>query len=187
MNDLAAIPEKRPNGCPPGEGVVVLPNGSRIGNPPHIPTDATRALVKRLCVTLPVGMIADVLQIATSTLYVHYRAELAEAKAEIVDEFGKSVIAKARNGDNDMLKFYLTRHGGWDETKRHEHTGAGGGPITHVDVARLTEAFRGMTPDERAIAERVLSLVASSGNSGGPDGSGGSPADIEISRGAGAP
>jgi len=178
MNELAAIPEKRPNGCPPGQGVVTLPNGSRIGNPPHVPTDATRALVRRLNQTLPVTLIGDVLGIATSTLYVHYRAELAESKAALVEELGKSVIAKARNGDNDMIKFYLKNHGGWDETKRHEHSGPGGGPITHVDVARLAEAFRGMTDDERAIAKRVLSLVASTGTAAEPGSGEGSPPGI---------
>lgn len=178
MNFPATIPEKRPEGCPPGQGTIVPAHGGRIGNPPYDP-EPNRELIRRLNQTLPVELIADVIGVSYSTLYRHHRQDLAESKAALVEELGKSVLLKARNGDNDMLKFYLARHGGWDKRERHEHTGANGGPIQHVDLARLAEAFAGMSEDELAIAERVLSLVASSGHAGGPDSGGGSAAAIE--------
>lgn len=181
MNQQVLIPEKRPHGCPRGQGVVQGVNGNPIGNPPYDP-EPNRKLVARLAETLSNLMIADVLGIHEATLYRHHRTDIAKAKAIRVEKMGKSVIAKADQGDLDAMKFYLTRHGGWGETNRTEHTGAGGGPITHVDVARLTEAFRGMTEDERAIAERVLSLVAAGGPAGGPDSGSGGAADSQAGQ-----
>jgi hypothetical protein len=158
---------------------MVMPNGSRIGNPPHVPTDESRIEVQRLAETLPSELIAKKMGIARSTLWLHYRQELADAKASLGEEFGTLALQKIRNGDNDMLKFWLARRGGWEKTERHEHSGPGGGPIAHVDLARLAEAFAGMSEDELAVAERVLSLVASSGTPSGPDGGGGSAAAVE--------
>lgn len=150
-----------------------------IGNPPHVPTEESRKLVRDLAPYLPNNLLAEKMGIARSTLHKYYQEELSAGKAELVAELGRSVIAKARNGDNDMIKYYLNGPGGWNPKQVHEHVGAGGGPIQHVDLSRLAVEFAGMSEDELAVAERVLALVASSGPAGGPDLGGGSATAVE--------
>ena len=78
---------------------------------------------------IQLDIIADILNISTSTLNKYYREHMVIAQAEAVGRIGEIVYEKALDGDLQAAQFFLKPRGGWSETKHHEHTGAEGNPI----------------------------------------------------------
>lgn len=113
-------------GAPPGQ----------FGNPPHDPTEKTRAIVKGFIIAgTPHIQIAEYLEISHDTLTKHYKRELSLSLEELKHELAGVMVRRARNDEHKdcqrAAEYLMSRRGGdaWKEKSTHEHTGAGGGPI----------------------------------------------------------
>jgi hypothetical protein len=164
-------PRTRSNsrGTPPGEGTVKPAHGGTIGNPPFVPNDEQRAFVRENACLKGALWTALQIGISRSALYVHFKEEIAAAKADACAEIGMSLFAKAKSGDGASQRFFLVTQGGgdWSPKVKHEHSGLDGGPIQTVNVD-LTEFLAGKTEAELAIAENLLTqlLGAATGGDG---------------------
>lgn len=105
------------------------PPGHR-GNPPHVPTDENRKIVKAL---VAYGVVQDdiakQLDVSVDTLQRHYRREIDTAANEANAKVAERLFKKCMDGDTTSLIFWLKTRAKWSETHKHEHTGAQGGPI----------------------------------------------------------
>lgn len=170
---------KSGQGCPPGEGTITPEHGGRIGNPPYVPTDDDRAFVIEHASVKGQLWTAIQLGINKSTLQVHYKHEIQIAKANACANVGASLYEKAVKGDGASMRFFLITQGGgdWSPRIKHEHTGAGGGPVQTANID-LTEFLKGKSKDELAQFDGILGqLLASAGASLDPGDLGGTPAD----------
>lgn len=143
------VREDDARGAPKGAGVVELPNGSRIGNPPHVPTQENRDKVRTLAKTFPAHarhFIARLIGVSVSTLDRHYADDMELGRAEMLAAVGAQVVNRAMNaehetakGDLDAQKFILARLGGW--STKLEVTGKDGGPVQvkDFDLSQLSE------------------------------------------------
>jgi hypothetical protein len=131
----------RPNGVQPGQGTHPgFGGGGMIGQRPHIPTDETRAEVRRLAKVVSQDAIAAIMDVSIETIRRHYKKEFDQGKAEAVAKLGAEVLTQALNGDKRSRNFYLRTQGaryGW--SSKIEITGKEGGPIETVDLSRLTD------------------------------------------------
>jgi hypothetical protein len=117
-------------GTPKGKGTVVRPNGSRIGNPPHLVTEEMEKKVFALVAAgTPQVLIADVLEVSVDTLHDHYGRVMRLAKAEANSKVVESLYNKAVGGDVGAAIWWTKTQLGWRETQKVEMTGADGGPI----------------------------------------------------------
>lgn len=161
-------------GTPPGAGTIEPSHGGRIGNPPHVPTEETRARVRVLAQSISEyanHLIAADIGISRQTLDRYYKGDIDRGRAGMVAAAGAQLISKALRGDDavgpdgkllapgnlEALKFLLARRGGW--TTKVEMTGRDGRPVETVDLSNMTvEALReygrqaaiqaGLDPDE---------------------------------------
>lgn len=159
-------------GTPPGKGVVVRPNGSRIGNPAFVATDEQRHQVRQYAKTFPPHArryIARLIGVSVDTLDRHFADDMELGRAQMLATVGSQVINRAINadavdaegkpiakGDLDAQKFILARLGGW--STKVEHTGKGGAPIQtetrNFDLSNLTlEQAEAMLP----VLDQILS------------------------------
>lgn len=107
-------------GAPPGHK----------GNPPHIPTDENRKIVKALTAYgVPQEDIARQLQISADTLARHYRRELDTAAVEANARMAETLFQAGLKGDVRAMMFWLKTRAKWSETHKLEHTGKDGGAI----------------------------------------------------------
>lgn len=145
------------------------PHGGRIGNPPFVPTEEQRQMVRTYAKTFPVHgehYIARLIGVSRVTLRTHFADDLELGRAEMLAAVGSQVVNRAINasaetvkGDLDAQKFILARLGGWT-TKIETGDKARqpfGGPA--VDLSRLSaedlEAYgrlsalaEGLDPDD---------------------------------------
>lgn len=165
---MATTPEKprRPakraddrRGTPPGKAVMEGPGTSkgggkgRIGNPPFVPTEEQRQLVRTLAKAFPIHnehFIAARAGISYSTLHRHFKDDMVIGRAEMLAAVGSQMISRAINadardangqliakGDIEAQKFVLSRLGGW--TTKVEHYDRGDRPLeTEVDLSWMT-------------------------------------------------
>lgn len=156
-------------GCKPGEATMERPNGSRIGNPPFVPTDEQREKVRTYAKVFPPHAqrnIALLIGCSEDTLQRHFRDDIDLGRAEMLASVGSQMISRALNadktgpdgtpiakGDLDAQKFILARLGGW--STKVEMTGKGGGPIESVDLSKFTPEQLAEYGRLAAIAEGV--------------------------------
>jgi hypothetical protein len=86
-------------------------------NPPHKPTEGTRAQVEALAgyLGLPQSEVAACLGITEKTLRKHYRAELAHATVRANATVAHALFQKAVNGDTTAMIFWLKARAKWSE------------------------------------------------------------------------
>jgi len=100
---------------------------SKMGRPPHEPTEQTRLQVKTLAA---VGIrhedIAAKLGITADTLTKYYRKELDDGRVDANAQIGKSLFEQARAGNTAAMIFWLKTRAGWKETNVHEVSGLDG-------------------------------------------------------------
>jgi hypothetical protein len=111
---------------------------------------------------IPQQKIAAVIGICKPTLEKYYRVELDTADAKATAKVAESLFQKATGNHPQSVTagiFWLKTRAGWKDTTRHEHTGANGGPLQHVDLASLKA-------DDLARLEGILGPLLGSGEGG---------------------
>lgn len=150
--------------------------GRRVGNrgarpggtqQPYEPTERDREYVREHANYAPLETIARRLGVSAKTVQRHFQKELAESKEDFGIDLARTAAEKALAGDGPMLRFLLATRFGWNTKVRHEHTGAGGGPIRTIDVGPLID---GKSEDELAELERILEALAAEADQGEPGG-----------------
>lgn len=121
-------------GAPPGH----------MGNPPHVPTEENRKIVKAL---VAYGVVQDdiakQLDVSVDTLQRHYRREIDTSANEANAKVAERLFKKCMDGDTTSLIFWLKTRAKWSETHKHEHTGAQGGPIETRQLPATDEWLKG--------------------------------------------
>lgn len=109
------------------------PGKNQVGRPEHLPTAANRMLViDRVKHAVDQESIAAELGISENTLRKHYYFELKTARTTDQSEIMAKAIKHAKDGDKEMIKYYLDRLGGREFAKKPEQleiSGPNGGPI----------------------------------------------------------
>lgn len=108
-------------GAPPG----------RFGNPPHEPTEKTRAIVKGFVIAGTTHVkIAEYLDISHDTLMRHYNREISLSLEELKHELAGIMVRRARNDEHKdcqrAAEYIMSRRGGWSEKSIYDHTSSDG-------------------------------------------------------------
>lgn len=115
------------------------------GQPPHQPTEKQIEEVKAFVKVGVMGkVIADYLGISEPTLIKHYKKYMDQARGQAHARVGKGLYERAVSGDVTAQIWYTKAQMGWKETKKEEHSGPDGQPITHdvkVSVRGKINAF----------------------------------------------
>jgi AraC-like DNA-binding protein len=112
--EIGPVPRRPPHPPRPGGRAGRKGRGLPRGEAGYAPEQAHRNLVKAMVACGATdGLIARLLHMDRRTLQRHFRAELKHGRAEVIAHMGATVVQKALNGDNDMLKFYLRTQAGW--------------------------------------------------------------------------
>lgn len=109
--------------------------------PPHVPTDKMRILVKNLkAYGTKHTDIANMLEISHDTLTRHYAQELETGAPIANSRVAEALYKKAIGGCVASMQYWLSRRAGWKETTVQEHTGKDGEAIKHdLTVTGLPE------------------------------------------------
>lgn len=123
------------------------------GRSPYEPTEAHRRMVGTLRgAGVGIDTIAQLLNVAKSTIEKHFRQELLTGKDIVVARVSARVVQKALAGDNTCMQFYLRCHGGeqWRDKQRHEHGGIDGAPLAPPNlVMGFLQPLQPATDDEQ--------------------------------------
>ena len=112
-----------------------------MANPPHKPTDETRAQVLALVgYGIRQDEIARFLSVDPKTLRKHYRDELDTGVVAANEAVARSLHKQATEGNVSAAIFWLKARAGWREKQEVELSGPGGGPITTLDAGKLSDA-----------------------------------------------
>lgn len=149
-------PERR--GCAPGAGTITPEHGGKIGNPPYVPNEEHRQMVKTYAVVLTQEQLAKHMGMSVDTLTKHYRKEFDQAVAMAVANVGSKLVKKAMAGHFGAMVFFLRTKGKWSQ--RVEVSGPNGGPITHVD---LSPVLNNMTEEQLGLLEPLLEHLLAAG------------------------
>lgn len=83
----------------------------------HIPTAALRTRISDLAIAgIPLGLIADIVELDDDTVKKHYRRELVLAEPIAIERVAKTVVMQAFGGDRKSQAIYLKMKGrkfGW--------------------------------------------------------------------------
>ena len=107
------------------------------GQPPHEPTEKTRATVKAMSAYgIPQEQVARVLDIDSKTLRLHYRDELDLGVIEANAQVAKTLFQQATKEGNTTAAIWWTKSRmGWKEKQEIAHTDAEGNSIAITLVA----------------------------------------------------
>lgn len=109
------------------------PGKNQLGRPEHLATAANKNRVVELIKHgVDQESIAAELGISENTLRKHYYLELKTGRTDDQVAIMANAIKQARDGDKEMIKYYLDRLGGREFAKRPEQleiSGPNGGPI----------------------------------------------------------
>jgi hypothetical protein len=124
--------KKDARGTPKGRGTVSA-KGGKIGNPPFVPTDEQRAIVRThaACGT-PHWLIAEVgftPPISVDTLTRHFRNELDTGLLQVNSRMASLIAKQGLGGCRTSQRLWMTTRGGWSVKSTQEFTGPDGGPI----------------------------------------------------------
>ena len=108
---------------------------------PHLPTDETRKMVRRLSsLGTPQGQIAVMVGCSEKTLRLHYRGELDEGLQDAKAAVLQALMGNIKAGNVTAMIFYDKCRGGQPETIKEEITGLGGGPVVFIPPVTITPA-----------------------------------------------
>ncbi len=117
--------------------VKLSKNGKRIGRPPIVIPQEIRDQIRTLAgFGFPHDAIARLVKIPERTLERNCVEELRDGKEELKADLMDTLVQRAKAGDTACLIFANKTICGLRETSRTEHTGANGGPIETIDVAK---------------------------------------------------
>ena len=120
-----------------------------MSNPPHAPTEKTRAEVAALySYGIPQKEIASFIGIDTKTLSKHYREELDVAQVKAHAAVGRFLFQSATGATlkegashSDCVRaamFWAKTRMGWKETQGVEHTSPDGSMTPKIDASKLS-------------------------------------------------
>ena len=120
-----------------------------MANPPHAPTEKTRAEVAALySYGIPQKEIASFIGIDTKTLSKHYREELDVAQVKAHAAVGRFLFQSATGATlkegashSDCVRaamFWAKTRMGWKETQGVEHTSPDGSMSPKIDASKLS-------------------------------------------------
>lgn len=120
-----------------------------MANPPHVPTEKTRAEVAALySYGIPQKEIASFIGIDTKTLSKHYREELDVAQVKAHAAVGRFLFQSATGATlkegashSDCVRaamFWAKTRMGWKETQGVEHTSPDGSMTPKIDASKLS-------------------------------------------------
>ena len=120
-----------------------------MANPPHAPTEKTRAEVAALySYGIPQKEIASFIGIDTKTLSKHYREELDVAQVKAHAAVGRFLFQSATGATlkegashSDCVRaamFWAKTRMGWKETQGVEHTSPDGSMTPKIDASKLS-------------------------------------------------
>jgi DNA-binding CsgD family transcriptional regulator len=125
------------------------------GNTEIVLTEAQKAEVRTLASVLNTEQIADYLGIGRTTFFEIMKRdqEVAElyrkGTASAIGTVAKSLIQKARDGNVQAMKFYLSTQAGWKERSQVDHVSSDGtmsnAELTHDQLAQQLKD-RGIDP-----------------------------------------
>lgn len=153
-------------GTAPGTGTHAgWGGGGLIGQPPHEPTDETRAIVRENFAVNGRTWCAIQIGCSVDTVSRHYKPEIEISNATACALVATAQFKKAIEGDGASQRFFLITRGKgeWSPKIKHEHTGADGGPIHTVNITPFLE---GKTDEQLAFIEQLLEQIAASGGTG---------------------
>lgn len=116
----------------------IIAQSNMRGSPGFDPgPDQAKQVEQMAALGMSSGDIGGILCIEQKLLEHYYKYELETASNRINQHVAKVALSMALSGaDPDMTKFWLKTRAGWNETKKVELSGAGGGPIEFADVKR---------------------------------------------------
>lgn len=122
------------NTCPPKKRTR--------GQPPHQPTEVTRAQVGSLAgCGMPQALIAGEIGVSKKTLLRHYRAELDSGLERANAKVAQSLFKRATNPDDKggvtAAIFWLKCRAGWREAQEVHHTVTAGVDTTEALIERI--------------------------------------------------
>ena len=82
-----------------------------------VPEQWQHDMAMKLGAILPPDQIATILEISIPTLYKFFKADMDLGRAQTHAVLGQMAIYKAIRGNEDMLKFVLSRKFAWHEPK----------------------------------------------------------------------
>jgi hypothetical protein len=108
-----------------GEVTAVFRDNKRGGQPPHAPTDQTRAMVNAMAACgMTQVQIARVIGIHDETLRIHYRRELDIGTIEANAKVAEALFKLAVGGDVTAAIWWSKCRMGWSERQAVEHSGS---------------------------------------------------------------
>lgn len=114
VGEIAPVPRRPPHPPRPPGRAGRKSRGLASGVPGYMPTQAHRNLVKAMVACgATIEIVAKLLDMPLRSLRRHFHDELKHGRAKVIAHMGATVVQKALNGDNDMLKFYLRTQAGW--------------------------------------------------------------------------
>lgn len=116
----------------------IVANANMRGSPGFDPgPDQAKQVEQMAALGMTSGDIAGILCIEQKLLEHYYKYELETAASRINQHVAKVALSMALSGaDPEMTKFWLKTRAGWNETKKVEVSGAGGGPIEFAETKR---------------------------------------------------
>lgn len=113
------------------------------GRPSFAPTDKDRSFVRAMVMAgIQQDRVAEVIDIAPKTLRKHFRDELDlgmdKANATVVANLYRQAIKDDFRSIPAAI-YWTKAQMGWSDKSQVEHTGAGGGPIQHIDLSNLSD------------------------------------------------
>ena len=131
-----------------------------MANPPHAPTDQTRALVLEWAVGGQTHSdIAEGIGISLPTLYKYYREELSQGEDCMIEAVKGALFKSAMEGSNTAQIFILKVRAGWVERNKLEVSTKS---ETQIDHSRYT--VEELTQLEALLAKGSLPSGNSSGD-----------------------
>jgi hypothetical protein len=128
-------------------------------NAPFVPTDARRRKVENVVAAdFSTIEIAAALDISTSTLEEHFRAELVGGRNKVHTDIANGILQGARDGDRTLQIYEQGPHGLARESRRRRgpRQRRGAGPLHHFNQRlTATDALGGLKLVAKLEAERV--------------------------------
>lgn len=110
------------------------------GRKPLLIADTDRQKVEEMSgFGVPFEQIAAVTcnGINVTTLRKYFSQQLIDGKAKANNRVGMTLFEKAMNGDTTAMIWWTKSQMRWSEVRKHEVTGADGGPVEYTKIERV--------------------------------------------------
>jgi hypothetical protein len=109
----------------------------------HVPTRELRTRISDLAIAgIPLGLIADIVELDDDTVKKHYRRELTLAEPIAIERVAKTVVMQAIEGNEKCMQMYLKMKGrkfGWVDAQVIENVSDAENQALKLKVKELEE------------------------------------------------